>query len=252
MLHKKFNPTTPSRRVFTDLGIFDNLPIKKRYFNLPQFTKRYFKQKNKQKNLFGLRSLKMFKSFSVLVQCFKPSIYVVKGFIYNKKLVKEYSVLENIYNQTLVYPSLKGLYPGRKVMPHNFFSLKRSVITLFNSIIFISQIPFLSSCCYINNILKMKITFSLSSGSNSIRLKAKKKYKLAKLKLPSTTIMYLPLSTTCIFGSLINLGKNKLKKGKATATWDYLQTTKVRGVAKNPVDHPNGGRTKSKSPEKSP
>ena len=26
----------------------------------------------------------------------------------------------------------------------------------------------------------------------------------------------------------------------------------VRGVAKNPVDHPNGGRTKSCSPERSP
>ena len=26
----------------------------------------------------------------------------------------------------------------------------------------------------------------------------------------------------------------------------------VRGVAKNPVDHPNGGRTKAKQPEKSP
>lgn len=26
----------------------------------------------------------------------------------------------------------------------------------------------------------------------------------------------------------------------------------VRGVAKNPVDHPNGGRTKVKQPERSP
>ena len=26
----------------------------------------------------------------------------------------------------------------------------------------------------------------------------------------------------------------------------------VRGVAKNPVDHPNGGRTKAKQPELSP
>lgn len=26
----------------------------------------------------------------------------------------------------------------------------------------------------------------------------------------------------------------------------------VRGVAMNPVDHPNGGRTKAKQPEKSP
>lgn len=35
---------------------------------------------------------------------------------------------------------------------------------------------------------------------------------------------------------------HKAKKKKIT----------VRGVAKNPVDHPNGGRTKAKQPELSP
>ena len=38
--------------------------------------------------------------------------------------------------------------------------------------------------------------------------------------------------------------------------WGYTQKNKkkitVRGVAKNPVDHPNGGRTKAKQPELSP
>lgn len=72
------------------------------------------------------------------------------------------------------------------------------------------------------------------------------------IELPSKKLKLLPLYVYCIFSNNKNFFYNKLVDGG----WGYSQKTKklvsVRGVAKNPVDHPQGGRTKAKQPELSP
>ena len=44
----------------------------------------------------------------------------------------------------------------------------------------------------------------------------------------------------------------ELVEGKYGYSFHKKKTINVRGVAMNPVDHPNGGRTKSVQPERSP
>jgi ribosomal protein L2 len=71
------------------------------------------------------------------------------------------------------------------------------------------------------------------------------------IKLPSTK--YLNVNPNNIFfngrsaGVLSNLVIKGGFRNKLTTSLLKLKI-KVRGVAQNPVDHPNGGRTKSKNP----
>jgi large subunit ribosomal protein L2 len=74
-------------------------------------------------------------------------------------------------------------------------------------------------------------------------------YNLVKVVLPSK-------KTTLFKGSsFVLLGKNSQQQqkfcciGKAGTNINTGFKPKVRGVARNPVDHPHGGRTKTNKPE---
>jgi ribosomal protein L2 len=56
----------------------------------------------------------------------------------------------------------------------------------------------------------------------------------------------------CFLGHNFNFNINSQVEGKWGFSFTKFKKINVRGVAKNPVDHPNGGRTKAKQPEKSP
>lgn len=105
---------------------------------------------------------------------------------------------------------------------------------------------------FINNKYNNKILYSKSNGSYSIRKKIQKKSKLILLQLPSKKIILISKKTLVCLAKNNLLSLNNLNDGK----WGFIQKTfkklTVRGVAKNPVDHPNGGRTKAKQPELSP
>ena len=105
----------------------------------------------------------------------------------------------------------------------------------------------------ISNItINKKTLYSKSAGTFSKKLKPKKTEKLLKLELPSKFIIFVQNKSMCYIGKNYDQFKNQIIEGK----WGYFSSKSkkisVRGVAKNPVDHPNGGRTKTKQPEKSP
>lgn len=52
-----------------------------------------------------------------------------------------------------------------------------------------------------------------------------------------------------ILGRNSNVEKRFNCVGKAGLMYLYGNKSKVRGVARNPVDHPHGGRTKTNQPE---
>ena len=104
----------------------------------------------------------------------------------------------------------------------------------------------------LNNIKNKKISYAKSSGVNIIRKKTLKKVKLITIKFSSGIIKYFPYNIMCIYGSNSNFLVNKIVEGKWGNSLKKKKHINVRGVAKNPVDHPNGGRTKAKQPEYSP
>lgn len=72
------------------------------------------------------------------------------------------------------------------------------------------------------------------------------------LILPSKKKIYLNCYNLCTIGRSANLFFKYSILGNSK--WLHLTKKKptVRGVAKNPVDHPHGGRTKTVKPEVSP
>jgi large subunit ribosomal protein L2 len=63
------------------------------------------------------------------------------------------------------------------------------------------------------------------------------------IRLPSSELKRLSKSNTCLEGSVY--GRPKVKLGSAGANRRLGVRPKVRGVAMNPCDHPNGGKTHS-------
>jgi large subunit ribosomal protein L2 len=74
---------------------------------------------------------------------------------------------------------------------------------------------------------------------------------LAIIKLPTGLNKLLNLDSFVTLGRNSNLLNNQQVFGKAGYRVMSGHRPVVRGVARNPVDHPNGGRTKTNTPEKS-
>ena len=72
-----------------------------------------------------------------------------------------------------------------------------------------------------------------------------------KIKLPSGFSKIFPNLYVCLVGR--NSGKLHFKEYEGKASFNINnKSIKTRSIAKNPVDHPNGGRTPGKSPKKTP
>lgn len=72
----------------------------------------------------------------------------------------------------------------------------------------------------------------------------------AYIKLPSTRRMVIPSRHFVFLGRCSNFPYTKVVIGNAGTNRYRGRRPKVRGVAMNPVDHPNGGRTKTCRPLK--
>jgi large subunit ribosomal protein L2 len=67
----------------------------------------------------------------------------------------------------------------------------------------------------------------------------------ALVRLPSQVMKVIAIYSLVMVGSVAFKEKKNLKMTKAGYWISDGKKPKVRGVAKNPIDHPHGGRTKS-------
>lgn len=122
----------------------------------------------------------------------------------------------------------------------NWYKIPIQIIKLYRYSTIISNI-------YIFNSIK----YAKSSGVYAKYKSYNKNLNVIIVELPSKQLKIFKENTIAILGR--NYNKNKKKQFISKA--GYLKLTSkrsiVRGVAMNPVDHPNGGRTKTNSPEKS-
>ena len=137
------------------------------------------------------------------------------------------------YNGVLSY-SLAPLLVKLKMFLNNFnlFVLKNG-----NSV-------FLSDCligsfvnCVTINSLKAK--YARSAGVFVYILRKIGFYSL--LRLPSKEELFVYTNNVCILGRLSNVNVKLIKKSSAGFFRRLGFKSKVRGVAKNPIDHPHGG-----------
>ena len=121
-----------------------------------------------------------------------------------------------------------------------------------NQLIPIFFLPINTIITYVFNTKNNFAAYAKSSGCEAIKRKNFKKQKLIYEELASGALKLFPLQTFC----LLSLSKNLDLQTTVDGGWGFFKKPKktlhVRGVAMNPVDHPNGGRTKAKQPELSP
>lgn len=117
---------------------------------------------------------------------------------------------------------------------------------------FVKCIPFFYSLCNLFLPHHLRTVYSVSSGTSCVKIPTSKRSKLLKIILPSDKEFFFNPTLLCLLGKNPFFEKKLYKPGKAGVPVFYGRKPCVRGVAMNPVDHPNGGRTKSCSPELSP
>lgn len=221
-----------------------------KYFDFyKQSHNHYLQKKKKYKN-----SKKIFcntKNYNISLSSGINFAGVINNYIYNKKPYQALLTVKSIYNNIIIIPGIENLTPGRK-----FFNLTKELVFkkpfYTGSQIYLEDLPYNLFVSYISNNYNNKWTFAKSSGSFVTKLKAKKTVKLILVELPSKIAYLFLKKTKCFIGKNTNFFNNKFIEGKWGFSLHKQKSINVRGVAMNPVDHPNGGRTKAKQPEKSP
>jgi len=89
-----------------------------------------------------------------------------------------------------------------------------------------------------------------SAGTSAELLSKEGKY--AQVKLPSGEIRLVPLECRATLGQVGNVEHENIQIGKAGRSRWLGRRPRVRGVAKNPVDHPHGGGEGRSGPGRHP
>lgn len=189
--------------------------------------------KKKYNTIPTIKPIKWDKQLSLLV-----------GIIRNKK--KLISIIRHHTGSFSVKPSISGSYVGQFIfssnLPSNYWVAK-----LPGNLVLLKYLTRYSvfSNIYVNGFKK----FALSNGTYCQVLESFFDFNLIKVILPSKR-------TKILSGwNFVFLGKNSQENymynrlGKAGICILTGKKPKVRGVARNPVDHPHGGRTKTNQPE---
>lgn len=176
--------------------------------------------------------------------------FIATGYYFSLKPLREFFLAKTVFNNYKLFPFTEGVYPGFKLMsPQSLF------VKLFHfasQIIKLNYVPLNSIISFVYDRRNSKMTFAKSSGCNAYRRKNIKKTKLLYVQLPSKKLIVLSPEIYCVLAPNSDLHLDKVVEGKWGMSYKCKKVINVRGVAKNPVDHPNGGRTKAKQPELSP
>lgn len=140
--------------------------------------------------------------------------------------------------------SVLGLYPGFII-----YSGFNASITLGNSF-YLWQIPLGIKISLIELFPNVGSKLVRSAGTFGIVLRKSKKFSV--LKLPSGELRLFLNTCIATIGRISNSFSKFQHYGKAGVSRKLGYRPHVRGVAKNPVDHPHGGDTSGGRPSVSP
>lgn len=239
---KLFKKKIPSFRHKKDITVKDNLF--------------FFKKKTKKKNIYLIKRRRFFyNSFPTLINStlFKYSSLIIKQPNYQFKPFKKFFICSSLDNFSFFIPGIEFLNVGKVILHYNFFKDYKNKVFFKGFLTYISIIPITSIFCNVTDLSCKKITYSKAGGTFCKTRKTKKtKKKLILIVLPSKKEIFLTKFCKAYLGKNTNFRLNKLVEGKWGFSFHKKKKLSVRGVAMNPVDHPNGGRAKTVQPERSP
>ncbi len=183
----------------------------------------------------------------------KFNILATKNFLYQLKPYKKFIICETYNNFNPIIPGIEHLTVGKLLLNLKWWNQKNIKFYYKGFLTYLYTLPVFSIFCNVTNLKNNKITYAKAGGSYCILKKNKKsKSKLTSIVLPSKQNILLNKMTKIYMGKNTNFYINRLTEGKWGFSFHSYKKINVRGVAMNPVDHPNGGRAKSVQPEKSP
>lgn len=244
-MFRRYQPRTPSLRFRRTLvpssGLF---AASKRLFTIKQSRPATLSGKKK---ISGQRNVQ--KRFKFLNYMRQPTIapFIAKFIAFFRFPVRELVFCQTIFGQLAVYAQSDLALVG-----DIFFNTTESKTVIQNQFLKLKEIPINIPVSFVFNSDNSKPSFARGSGETAFKKKVEKKTKLLCVILPSKKSIFLPNKTYCVLGGGTNFYLNTVVAGKWGLSKTWKKTLAVRGVAKNPVDHPNGGRTKAKQPEFSP
>lgn len=225
------------------------------------FLKKFFLLKKKKLTYFSpltknvlIRRVNFYKRQNLFIFLQKKTIipFLFKNYFFKAHEPREFGFYRDIYGGEFISLINSFCYPGLKYYPLSYVLLSNLCKKLLGQTIPLMLIPINFFISNIRDCTNSKVTYSTSPGSHSLRQKINKKIKLIFIRLPSKKIKTMSINTLACFGIIASNSSELCIDGKWGVNTKLYKKIVVRGVAKNPVDHPNGGRTKAKQPEKSP
>lgn len=218
-------------KLFLNKNKITNLKRKYGRNNEGKITVRYRKKGHKRLIRFVNDNLKLDKNFIVISIEYNPYKNKFLNLVYNKKKNTIEHRYYEINNQTNVLDVLKS--------NNNINSL---VSQPNNNITKIEKLSIGDIICNIEKFPGKGPIFARSAGTFGQLIKFDNSNKnLAQVRLPSKEQYFIDKNCFCVKGKNSNIFHKQLKKWKAGSSSNLGVKSKVRGVAKNPVDHPHGG-----------
>jgi len=182
-------------------------------------------------------------------RCWNKQFFLVCSFIKNFK--KKYFALIKYTNGSYSYiHAIHGMQLG------SFYKTYNNGISFINEVVpgislyiqYARRFFIFSNICFNN---KIKAIYATSPGTYCKISHKVDELGIVVFWLPTGTKKNLKYFTFVTLGRNMNLLKKYSRMSKAGDNLYRGFKPRVRGVAMNPVDHPNGGRTKTNQPEKS-
>ncbi len=220
----------------------------------------FLKKKSLGYNSFG-KKVARFKSFKNKNYDYRLN-YLKKDIKYLGLIV---SIFQTVFKSSFIslirylngsycyIPTIHGMKIGGLVSSLNIFNFSKINKKFFKpgSIIFLKLLPRYSIFSNLKIDGNEKPTYARSAGTYCQLLEKIPDYRIATIKLPTGKSRIINLFSYVSIGRNSNILNKYVVFGKAGIKRLKGCKPTVRGVAMNPVDHPNGGRTKSCKPEKS-
>ena len=202
------------------------------------------------------------KKYPIINKHFRNlSLLLVSGFFYIPFMSKNLSSVisssgEVFYiNNTYSHKVLK-VFMVNSIFNINSFSKNHTYIKPSLNILQLSnlimQLPKYKNISSLEIYPGKGVQYVLSSGSKSLMTKIDLKTNLSLIKLPSGVHKVFSVYSTGSIGQ-VQLTEKKLKSRSNAGFFKKIGKKSLsRGVAKNPVDHPHGGRNKAIKYQRTP
>jgi large subunit ribosomal protein L2 len=158
------------------------------------------------------------------------------------------------YNGAFSYvPATYGMYIGQLTNSFTSFNYNRNMkkFLLPGTVILLRLVSRYSIFSNLQLLSMTRAKYARSAGTYCQLIEKFEDYQMAVIKLPTGVNKVIHLDAFICLGRNSNIMHKFTTFGKAGARRIRGSRPIVRGVARNPVDHPNGGRTKTNKPEKS-